>query len=297
MNTNINLDLLKTFYAVAKNKNITKACEELLVSQSAVSKAIKNIENQLDCKLFIRSKKGVELTKEGKILFESTEKILSILDNDLEKITKTNTIHILTGKVLFDKIVFPYIELFKKKYPNSFINLGCMDINGILKSLKNQEVDIAIGYYIDNINDSYEQIKISEELHPILVCNNSYKELLNREIDIHELEKYPFIISAKGATAHNYAINFFKENNLNITPSMEVKGTSLITQLVEKGLGISILTEEFIKEELDNKKIYKIQLKEELEPRYLYMQTYKNRTFSKETSYLINLLKNEKRNQ
>ena len=66
MNTNINLDLLKTFYAVAKNKNITKACEELLVSQSAVSKAIKNIENQLDCKLFIRSKKGVELTKEGK---------------------------------------------------------------------------------------------------------------------------------------------------------------------------------------------------------------------------------------
>ncbi len=78
---------------------------------------------------------------------------------------------------------------------------------------------------------------------------------------------------------------------------MEVKGTSLITQLVEKGLGISILTEEFIKEELDSKKIYKIQLKEELEPRYLYMQTYKNRSFSKETSYLINLIKNEKRNQ
>ena len=44
-----------------------------------------------------------------------------------------------------------------------------MDIDGILKSLKNQEVDIAIGYYIDNLSDSYEQIKISEELHPILV--------------------------------------------------------------------------------------------------------------------------------
>lgn len=59
MNINMNLELLKTFYVVAKNKNITKASNELLVSQSTISKSIKNMEEQLDCQLFTRSKKGV----------------------------------------------------------------------------------------------------------------------------------------------------------------------------------------------------------------------------------------------
>ena len=69
MNIDINIELLKTFYIVAKYKNITKASNELLVSQSTVSKSIKNIEEQLDCQLFTRSKKGVELKKEGEILY------------------------------------------------------------------------------------------------------------------------------------------------------------------------------------------------------------------------------------
>lgn len=52
---NINLDLIKTFSVVAKYQNITKASEILITTQPAVSKAIKNLENQLNCNLFIRS--------------------------------------------------------------------------------------------------------------------------------------------------------------------------------------------------------------------------------------------------
>ena len=58
---NINLDLIKTFSVVAKYQNITKASEILITTQPAVSKAIKYLENQLNCNLFIRSKKGVKL--------------------------------------------------------------------------------------------------------------------------------------------------------------------------------------------------------------------------------------------
>ena len=214
MNIDINIELLKTFYIVAKYKNITKASNELLVSQSTVSKSIKNIEEQLDCQLFTRSKKGVELTKEGEILYNSTEKVLNILNNDLKKITKTKTINILVGKVLADKVLVPYINLFQKKYPNIKINLSCTDIKGVKSKLKNDEVDIAIGYYIDELEDNYEQRKISQELHPIFVCNNNYKELINKKIKVKELEKYPYIISSKGATTYQYALDFFQENNL-----------------------------------------------------------------------------------
>lgn len=290
MNIDINIELLKTFFIVAKYKNITKASNELLVSQSTVSKSIKNIEEQLDCQLFTRSKKGVELTKEGEILYNSTEKVLNILNNDLKKITKTKTINILVGKVLADKVLVPYINLFQKKYPNIKINLSCTDIKGVKSKLKNDEVDIAIGYYIEDLEDNYEQKKISQELHPIFVCNNNYKELINKKIKVKELEKYPYIISSKGATTYQYALDFFQENNLDITPTMEILGTSLITQLVKNGLGISILTKEFIEEELKNQELFEIQLEKELETRHLTIITYKNKPLSKEINYLIDLL-------
>lgn len=290
MNIDINIELLKTFYIVAKYKNITKASNELLVSQSTVSKSIKNIEEQLDCQLFTRSKKGVELTKEGEILYNSAEKVLNILNTDLKKITKTKAINILVGKVLADKVLVPYINLFQKKYPNIKINLSCTDIKGVKSKLKNDEVDIAIGYYIEDLEETYEQRKISQELHPIFVCNKDYKELINKTIKVKELEKYPYIISSKGATTYQYALDFFKENNLDITPSMEILGTSLITQLVKNGLGISILTKEFIEEELKNQELFEIQLEKELETRHLTIITYKNKTLSKEINYLIDLL-------
>ena len=293
MNFEINIELLKTFYVVAKCKNITKASEQLLISQSAVSKAIKNIEKQLNCNLFIRSKKGVSLTKEGEILFNSSEKIINILNNDLEKIMKTKTINILVGRVLADKVLMPYLKLFRKKYPNIRINLSSTDINGVMDKIKNCKADFALGYFIDNLDENFEQKKILKELHPIFVCNNSYQELINNKIDIKDLEKYPFVISAKGSTTYEYTLELFNQYKLNITPSMEVLGTSLITQFVKNGIGISILTEEFIKDEINNHELYKINTNKNIKTRQLNILTYKNRNYSKEISYLIDLLMNK----
>ena len=60
---NINLELYKTFYYVAKNESITRAASELLISQPAISKAIKTLEEQLNTPLFIRKRDGVKLTE------------------------------------------------------------------------------------------------------------------------------------------------------------------------------------------------------------------------------------------
>ncbi len=290
---NINIELLKTFYVVAKNENISKASEELLVSQSAVSKTIKNIENQLDCKLFVRSKKGVKLTREGEILYKTTNKIINILDNDLKKIVKTKTINILVGKVLTENVLVSYLNEFRKKYPYVRINFSCSNIDGVLNKIKTGEADIAIGYYIDNLGDNYEQRKIFKELHPVFVCNGSYTNLINKEIDIKKLENYPFIISTKGSSTHEYALDTIKKYNLNITPTMDVLGTSLIEQLVKNGLGISILTEEFISNELNNCELYKIRIKQKIPTRQLNVLTYRNRKYSKEINFFIDLLINK----
>lgn len=288
---NINLDLLKTFYVVAKYKNITKASEYLITSQPAISKAIKNLEIQLDTKLFIRSKKGVELTDTGKILYKSTSKILNIIDETIINIKEQNQINILIGKVLAEKILYPYLSIFKEKYPKVKFNIATSSIEEIKNKLKNQEVDLAIGYYIDNLPPIFTQEKISKEIHPIFVCNNSYKNLINKNINIKELEKYPFIISTKGSTTHELALQIFNKYNLKIKPSMEILGTSSITQAVKEGMGISLLTKEYISKELDNKELYEIKINEKLETRSLAIQYCNNKKLSKEIEYLIKLLK------
>ena len=78
---NIDLELYKVFYAVAKNKHMTRASEELHISQPAISQSIKKLEEQLGGTLFLRSNKGMELTEEGKMFFEYVKGALELIKN------------------------------------------------------------------------------------------------------------------------------------------------------------------------------------------------------------------------
>lgn len=73
---NINLNLYRVFYYVAKEKSITGAAKRLYISQPAISKSLKKLEEELAVELFSRNLNGVELTEEGKILFTYVEKSL-----------------------------------------------------------------------------------------------------------------------------------------------------------------------------------------------------------------------------
>ena len=77
----VNLDLYRVFYTVAKKGSLTKAAEELYISQPAVSQAVKQLENQLGVNLFNRTHRGVELSEEGgRRIFENVERALRLLE-------------------------------------------------------------------------------------------------------------------------------------------------------------------------------------------------------------------------
>lgn len=78
---NINLELYRIFYVVAKNKHMTRASEELHISQPAISQSIKKLESDLGGTLFLRSNKGMELTSEGKMFYEYVKGALELINN------------------------------------------------------------------------------------------------------------------------------------------------------------------------------------------------------------------------
>ncbi len=81
MSSNTNIELYRVFCEVVKYKNISKTAENLYISQSAITQSIKKLENLLWAKVFYRNKKGVELTEEGKNLYEYVANSIEVINN------------------------------------------------------------------------------------------------------------------------------------------------------------------------------------------------------------------------
>ncbi len=256
---NINFELYKVFYEVAKEKSISKGAKKLMISQPAVSQSIKTLENELGGKLFVRTPKGVILTSEGKELFNyinegmnyfinGTNKFISLkeLDEGVLNIGATTTIS--------ENFLLPYLKEFHNKYPKIAINIINDLTENLIKSLRNGSLDIIItsipSYEIKDI-----EYNIITKLNDIFVGSKKYKD--KHFNNIKDLLKEDIIMSKYPSVTRTNFNNFLKENNLECNPKMEVISHSLLTSLVENDFGVSVLTKEFINNKL-NKTLFEI---------------------------------------
>ena len=198
---NINMNLLKYFYYVAKYNSYTKAAEELLISQPSLSYSIKVLENQIDKQLFIRGKK-LELTTYGKYLYDEVEKMMKIFDDMMNEDDVKGTVTIGIRLQYSNKILPKYISELSKIYPNLNIEYYEGRSNQLEKALKNNEIDLLIDEYeYDGIYESF--IQLDDELvlistKPNLTVdlnNNNYKiGIVKRNKITNEVyKKYPDI--------------------------------------------------------------------------------------------------------
>ena len=142
MDNDLDFNLFKTFYTVVITGNITKAAEKLYISQPAVTKAIKNLEDSIGGTLFIRTKKGVILTEEGKVFFEYVKSILEDIRNAKNKFNslihlEEGKIHIGASATVTKHFLMPYIEKFHKMYPNIDISITNELTTNLVRYLRN----------------------------------------------------------------------------------------------------------------------------------------------------------------
>ena len=181
---NINLELYKIFYNVAKNKNISKTANELLISQPSISKSIKNLEDQVGCQLFIRSKYGVILTEEGKIFYDQIKTAMEIINNAELKLkeiinVEAGVLNIGVSHTLTQKYLMPYIKLFHKEYPKIKLNIITGPTQTLFAKARNGLVDFIILNlpYVIPVDFKTEILK---EIQDIFVATDNFKELKNK---------------------------------------------------------------------------------------------------------------------
>ena len=263
--TNINLNLYKTFYDVAKYGSISKTAINTYTSQPAISKAIKKLESELNTQLFYRNLNGVELTDKGKELLYFVEKSYSNLV--IAERTMLETENLERGKLsigmpsnigsfyLFDKIIE-----FHNNYPNIEITIITGSTNNLLSLLDSHKVDFVIDTSPINNISSDTIVTELESVNYCFVSKNKYDDIKS----LKDLENKPLILPIPG-TKNRYDLDeLLNKNNVNIENVINIHTSEMIISGVKKNLGIGYVIYNLVEDDIKSGELYLVNLKEKL---------------------------------
>ena len=167
---NMNLNLIRTFVVVGQSKDLKTAASKLELDISGVSRNITALEKLFQQKLVVRNKKNIELTEQGKILFEGYEKAYNMIflaEKNLLQSQSLNSAKISIGIEynLEMDLLNTKIQEFKEKYPNVVFKVINLPINNLFEKLEQYSLDFVIGESFENKRKSVEisELDIFEE--------------------------------------------------------------------------------------------------------------------------------------
>ena len=275
--------------------SISKAANVLFISQPAITKSIKKLENELEITFFNRSPKGVSLTENGKIFYEFIKNGIESFTNGEHKLTSlknldTGIIKIGASTTVTKYFLMPYIEKFHKLFPNIDISITNHLTNTLISNLKKGSLDLLIVNLPTKLDDDLK-ITPCAVLHDCFAGNSNYKKQISKKISLSELvENYPIITQKEPSNTRTFLNSIMKENNINFHPKFDIVSYSLVKDFAKIGMGISYITKEFTKDELDNKLLFEIPIKEKIPERGLGIVLPKNTITSFATQKLIEIM-------
>jgi len=291
---NIDFELYRIFYVVANNKNITKASKELMISQPAISKSIKNLETSLGGELFVRTKRGVILTEEGQEFYNYIKQAMEYIYNAENKFTElinleTGLIKIGISTTLAKEYLLPYLETFHEKYPKIDIQIHTDATNRLYEKLRNGLIDIIILNVPDKIDNDFNIIKC-KEIQDVFVVGPKYKELANKKINIKDINNYPLLLQNRNSNTRKFLDNFANKNNVTLKPNIELASYTLVVEFTKINFGIGYAIKDYIKKELNNKELFTLDINPKIPSRYIGIATSKNHTPNFSTKKLIEII-------
>lgn len=287
----INYELYKVFYHVAKSLSFSEAAEHLFISQSAVSQSIKALETRLKQVLFIRSTKRVSLTKEGEILLKHIEPAINLIirgENQLCADPESGTqLRIAASDTICRYYLVPYLRMFHEEFPNIHIKVRNGTSVQCAKMLERNEVDVIVTNSPNKALNNMMHIIPVLEFHDVFIGNKDAFPLYDRQVTFEEMLDYPIIMLESHATTSIFLHNLFQEHSLDLVPEIELSSNDLLIDLAKIGLGIAFVPE-FCVKELDNLAV--IDTKEKIPARKLVLAYNRDIPISESGQYFIDSL-------
>lgn len=270
MDKNINLNLYRIFYEVAQYHSISDAAKSMYLSQPAISKAIKNLEKELDVMLFYRTLNGIILTDKGKELYELTSEALGTFRQAEKKMMENRNLEKgslsigvrsnVASFYLLDKIL-----AFHKKYNKIDIMIIDRPSSSLLEMLSNNELD----FVLDSVSakdelDGFDVKPLDKFTHTFIVLPDLNILPGKEKYHLKDLKSLPLVLPVSHSSHRQYLNNLAKENDINFNNVISIETSELIYSMVKRGIGIGYILRDMVKNDIENGSLKEIKIYEKL---------------------------------
>ena len=283
----------KTFYQVAKAGSISRAAQQLFITQPAVSRSIQQLEAGLGCPLFFRTAKGVALTREGDQLFKYVEQAFALLRLGEKKLAQLQDLEIGelsigVGDTICSHYLVPHLHVFHDRYPGIRIHITNQKTWEIIAMLKRGEIDIGIGNL--PVDDEHLRITPVMAIHDVFVTGVKYRHLAENTLPLANLANYPTLLVERGSLSRALVDRFFQEQGLTLSPDFELGNFELLAQFARADFGLACIIREFFSQEIAEGKLFEIPVDPPLPERHIGVFGLKSVPLSAAAAALIYIL-------
>jgi DNA-binding transcriptional LysR family regulator len=291
----VNLEYYRVFYYVAQTGSLSRAAEQLSVSQPAVSQSLRQLENTLGTSLFTRTSRGVKLTKEGELLFSYVRRGYENIETGEKKLRQMlnldiGELHIGASDMTLRFYLLPYLEKFHEKHPNIKVSVTNAPTPETLGYLENETIDFGVVSGPLPEMPQVEAIKV-REIQDTFVAARRFIQYRNRTLDLHDLEKLP-LISLEGKTSsRSYIDSFMAKNGVTIRPEFELATSDMIVQFALRNLGVGCVVRDFAAQFLESGQLFELRFNKYIPQRNFYVTVNRNVSLPAAATGLLDMIR------
>jgi DNA-binding transcriptional LysR family regulator len=290
----MHIDMLKVFCDLADLRSFSRTAEKHLLSQSAVSQQLAQLELSHKCQLINRKKRPIELTKEGQLLYRAARDMLDryeLLKNELNTLQKSSVSRINVAAIFsIGMHTLPdYVKKFMVRYPNVNVHIEYFSARRIYELVLAGDVDI--GLVAVPKRDKRLDVYDFEDEPLVLVCSPKHPLSRESQVDIHKLQFERFIAFEKDVPTRMWIDNILERYNIVVRPVMEFDNIETVKRAVEINSGVSILPRTAILQELGSETIKAIAFSNEKFVRPTGIIVRKGKILGQVGRYFIELLR------
>lgn len=276
----VNLGHYRIFHQVCKTSSISVAAKNLFLSQPAVSRTIRMLEQGLGCQLFVRLPRGVQMTAEGETLYRYISQAMVNIEAGQDKVRRlaeyeSGVLELGTTENALHYFLLPKLQAFRKQYPKVHIHVAGSSTRELLDMVRAGTVDLAlIMEPLRNVTGM--RISRLRSFQDAFIAGEAFSHLNNRIVSTRELCQYPLIGLEQGTSSRQYISDWFEAQGSSFEPEYSVRTSTLVMPFVESGIGIGLMPIDALMDRRFGAGLFEISLETPIEPRWLCLAVSDN---------------------
>ena len=261
----------RIFYFVAKYGSFTRAAKILMNSQPNITRSINNLEQELGCRLFLRSHKGASLTPEGSRLYAHVRIAHEQLQAGEAELAGAKNLlggdlFLGASEIALHGLLLPVLRAFRLAYPGIHIRITNHSTPQAVDAVRRGLLELAVVTTPTDVAPPLREIPLLP-FRDILLAGPGFRSLADRDLRLSDVAQRPLVCLGRETKTYQFYDRLFARHGLALRPDIEVATTDQILPMVKHDLGLGFLPEFFAQDAIDRGEVVRLRLQTPIPPR------------------------------